>query len=102
MAGRRLNVDLDEEVVARLESFKRIFDTVIGEESAWDEYVSVVLSVGLAKMLRDVIPEGAEWETIERIFTRHHVIVSDLIASAWKSMKEEGKVNGKRMPGYFR
>ncbi len=102
MQGRTLSVVVEEDIMGRLESFKRIFDTVIGEESSWDEYVGAVLSVGLAKMLRDVVPEGAEWETIERLFTQHHGIVSDLIASAWKSMKEEGKVNGKRMPGYFR
>ena len=51
-------INVSEETYERIKHFKKVIDAVIGEEmSTMDEYADLILSVGMQKMMMDVIPD---------------------------------------------
>ncbi|MFQ6051405.1 MAG: hypothetical protein ACE5K4_06890 [Candidatus Hydrothermarchaeota archaeon] len=51
-------VEISDEIYKRVESFKKIIDTVLGEEfESVEEYVELILEIGMERMLQDVLPE---------------------------------------------
>jgi hypothetical protein len=77
-------VNLEEGMDEKLKNFKKIFDVVIEEDIGYDEYVNTVISIGLDTMLRTVIPEGQEWNTLQTAFDHKYEDMCDLIADMWK------------------
>ena len=86
-----LKIEIDEELMASIKEFKRIFDSVMGEESDFNDYLNVLMHVGLEHMLRDAIPEGQEWPTIRYMFTKKPEMVAELISEVWNGITEEEK-----------
>ncbi|KXA92154.1 hypothetical protein AKJ64_03880 [candidate division MSBL1 archaeon SCGC-AAA259E17] len=83
-----MEVELDDELYERLEVFKKIYDTVVEEEADFEEFVNCVVSFGLDKMLRDAIPEGEEWTTIQGMFKDNPEYITDFVSDVWKELKE--------------
>ena len=86
-----LKIEVEDELVVRIKEFKRIFDSIMGEESDFNDYVTLLIHLGLEKMLRDAIPEGEEWITIQYMFEKRPEMVSELISGVWSGIKEEEK-----------
>jgi len=73
-------IALDDTILQKLTQFKRIYDVIVDCEHDFDIFVNTVLTIGLDKMKRDVIPEDMEWTTIEVAFSKDHKFMCDLIA----------------------
>ena len=86
-----LKIEIEEELMGRLEQFKRMVDVAMGDEMHMDEYLSLVLNFGMERMLRDLIPEGQEWEALKLLFAKHPKAVSDLVSAIYGSVDEEEK-----------
>ena len=86
------NICLDPENHTRLLNFKKIFDVIMEEELPFDEYVNVVISIGLENMLRSSIPPGAEMDTIQLLFKNKSEMVSEELMGIWKSGSEETEI----------
>jgi len=59
-------IDIKEDDYTQLKHFKKIFDSIIEEESKFEDYIHVIISAGLNSMFRDIIPQDQEtlWNTI--------------------------------------
>jgi len=93
-----VEVVIDEKIDEKLRKFKKVYDAVMGEESRYEEYVNLVITLGLEKMIRDAIPEGKEWETLECAFSKDFSFMSDLIAEIYNkgnSISEEEREESK-------
>ena len=77
-------ITLAEDLHANLTAFKPIFDTIIEEAYTFEEYANIVLSIGLDKMLRDAIPEGQEWSTLEVAFAKHYDLMCTIVNEIWE------------------
>ena len=86
-----LKIEVEDELVVRIKEFKKIFDSIMGEDSDFNDYVTLLIHLGLEKMLRDAIPEGQEWLTLQYMFEKKPEMVSDFISGVWKEIKEEEK-----------
>ncbi len=89
---------LDDELLSKLQNFKKIYDIIVEEEQDFQLFVNTVTSIGLDKMTRDMIPEGQEWNIIEAAFNNNHEFMCDLVAEIWKSgqdVTEEQKSQAK-------
>lgn len=47
---------LSDENLEKPKNFKNTFDVILEEEFGLNDYVNMVISIGLDKMLRDAIP----------------------------------------------
>lgn len=87
---RKLSVDLPEADYARLMSFRQVFDEIMGEEMDLDGYIGVVVSVGLDKMLKDVMPQEAKalWDTVKGMHHLNPEFVSKFVVEALRRGRE--------------
>ena len=88
---------LGDETVKKLMSFKTVFDEIMEEETVFDDYVEVVLSEGLEKMLRDVIPEEHEWDTLRVAFEKDYKFISSVLVDILSRGAEISEEERKRM-----
>ena len=79
---------MEKEVEEKLKSFHPVFEAVMGEKATWESYVNTVLMIGLDSMVRDAIPEGQEFRTIQAAFTKDYKFMCDLIAAIWRVGKD--------------
>ena len=82
--AKKITVNLEKGMDDRLKNFKKIFDVVIEEDIGYDEYVNTVISIGLDTMLRTVIPEGQEWNTLQTAFDNKYEEMCELVADMWR------------------
>lgn len=75
---------LDDENLEKLKNFKEIFEVILGEKFEFNDYVNSVISIGLDKMLRDAIPEGQEWNTLNAAFNEKYDFMCNLVTNIWK------------------
>jgi len=54
------HIEISHETYEKLEFFKRIVDAIVEEKLSFKDYVELVLSRGIASMLRDVIPKDVD------------------------------------------
>ena len=88
---------LGDETVKKLQSFKTVFDEIMEQETDFNDYVEVVLSEGLEKMLRDVIPEEHEWDTLRVAFEKDNRFISGVIVDILSRGAEISQEERKRM-----
>ena len=81
-------ISLNDENLVKLESYKEIFEAIMEEEIEFNEYVNVIISIALDKMLRDAIPKEQEWTTIQWAFHENYEFMSKLVADIWKKGKD--------------
>ncbi len=81
-------VELEDKLYMDLKNFKNVFEAVVEKEIDFDNYVNLVLSFGLERMLRDAIPEGQEWNTLLAIFEKDSKYICGLVSEIYK--KGEG------------
>ena len=87
----KLTIEIDDEVMARMQEFKKIFDIIMGEDAKSDDYASLLINFGLEKMLRDVVPEGQEWLTLNSMFVSRPDAVSEFISEVLENIKKDKK-----------
>jgi hypothetical protein len=90
-------VVLEDEIAQRLKDFKKIFDAIMEEELDFNDYVNVVISLGLDRMFRDAIPEGEEWRTLTAIFKEDSKYICDFVSEVYKKGEEINEEKRKRM-----
>ena len=88
---------LGDETVKKLMSFKTVFDEIMEEETDFNDYVEVVLSEGIEKMLRDVIPEEHEWDTLRVAFEKDYKFISNVLVDILSRGAEISEEEKKRM-----
>lgn len=93
------NIKVSENLYKRLKSFKKVIDAVLVEDFSEDisVYAEIVLSVGMEKMLKDILPEeeSLQW-TMVQMFEENPEYTSDFIAKTlkrgeWIKEKERGE-----------
>jgi len=101
-------IELSEEVRKRLNAFKKVIEVIMKEDTPKTEsdYVELVLSIGLEKMLLDVIPkEEMLQETMSTMFSENPEFVSNFVASTIEKgsliKKEERKKTEESWRGYI-
>ncbi len=77
-------IELEDKLYMDLKNFKNVFEAVVEKEIDFDNYVNLVLSLGLERMLRDAIPEGQEWTTLLAIFEKDSKYICDLVSEIYK------------------
>lgn len=90
-------IELNEIIHEKLKNFKFIFDEIMEEETDFDKYVNTVLSEGLEKMLRDIIPEEHEWDTIKAAFDEDFKFMSNLVKDILEKGAQIGENEKKEM-----
>jgi hypothetical protein len=81
-------VALEKDVEEKLKSFQQVFEAVMGEKATFETYVNTVIMVGLDAMIRDAIPEGQEFRTIQAAFTKDYRFMCDLLTAVWRVGKD--------------
>lgn len=78
---RKLVLELDEKDYERVMQFKRVFDTIMEEETDVGDYLTTIVAVGLDAMLRDIIPQDREilWDTIKALNKRNPKFFADFL-----------------------
>lgn len=74
-----MNIKIDDEMEKKLMTFKDIFDEIMEENVDFDKYVSFMITQGLDKMIRDIIPPEHEWDTIKAAFDADSEFMAGLI-----------------------
>ena len=81
------NIKIPENLYEKLKSFKKVIDAVLVEDSSEDisVYAEIVLSVGMEKMLKDILPEeGGLQLTMVQMFEENPEYTSNFIAKTLK------------------
>lgn len=80
----RLQIDIDEGVLLRLQLFQNVAHEIIEEELPFDVYAQLVLMQGLEKMLRDIITTDAEvlWITVKGMAEENPEFVYQFVTDA--------------------
>ncbi|HLF06957.1 MAG TPA: hypothetical protein VI893_07305 [Thermoplasmata archaeon] len=81
-------VNLEKDVEEKLKTFQKVFEAVMGEKTTFEAYVNTVLMIGLDEMIRDAIPEGQEFRTIQAAFTKDYKFMCDLLTAVWRVGKD--------------
>jgi hypothetical protein len=81
-------IDLEKDVEEKLKQFQKVFEAVMGEKTTFESYVNTVVMVGLDEMIRDAIPEGQEFRTIQAAFTKDYKFMCDLLTAIWRVGKD--------------
>jgi len=74
-----MQIEIDDEMKKKLMTFKKIFDDIMEENVDFDKYVSFMISQGIDKMIRDIIPPEHEWDTIKAAFEADSAFMAGLI-----------------------
>jgi len=84
------HIEISHETYEKLEFFKRIVDAIVEEKLSFKDYVELVLSRGIASMLRDVIPKDVDilLNSIEQIFEAYPDSTSKFIVDTLKKGEE--------------
>jgi hypothetical protein len=86
----RSGIKISNKARQKLECFKRIVDVIVEEKLTFEDYVELVLSRGIASMIRDVIPADVEilLNSMEQIFDAYPDSTSDFIIGTLKKGEE--------------
>ena len=86
-----VSLNINEEVYKRLQAFKKVIDVILEKELPdMDAYASFVLSIGINKMIRDVISEDELLATtLVAMFKENPEFVASFIAKTLKKGNEE-------------
>lgn len=78
---RKITFELDDEDYERVMQFKRVFDTIMEEETDVGDYIITIIAVGLDAMLKDIIPQDRDilWDTIKAINKRDPKFFADFL-----------------------
>ncbi len=100
-----MEISIDEEIIEKLHNFKKIFDDIMEEDTDFNKYIEIVISEGLEKMLRDIIPPEHEWDTIRAAFEEDNEFMSTLIRNILirgaQIDDEEKKLMKEKMSAYI-
>ena len=80
-----MNLQLAPEIEDQLRHFKKLYDTVVGEEASYDEFINAVIRYGLEAMLKVAIPEGEEWPAFYSLFQREPASGCELMIDRYKN-----------------
>ena len=63
---KEIPVKFQDKNYAKIQAFKRFYDSIMEEESTMDEFIQFVTLRGLESILTDIIPQDPEtlWNTI--------------------------------------
>lgn len=89
--GETRNIEVSNEIHERLKCFKRVVDAILKEKMSFPEYAELVLSRGMASMLRDVIPSDDPeilMQSMEQIFQTYPDPISRFIVETLKKGEE--------------
>jgi len=90
-----VRVNISEELLRKVRAFKKVIDTVLGEELPSEEaYIELILTIGLEKMLQDPLPkEEMLLKTMVAMFEENPEFVSDFIS---KTLRKGELIEKKR------
>ncbi len=98
-------VTLEKETMEKLDKFKSVYDAVTGRKHNFNEYANDVISVGIDRMMREAVPEGHEWATLQAAFSKDFRFMAELIAEIYMKgheiSKKEKKEIKEKMLGYI-
>jgi len=79
-------IEISDKTRQKLECFKRVVDVILEKKLTNQDYVELVLSRGIASMLRDVIPKDVEvlLKSMEQIFDAYPDSTSKFIVDTLK------------------
>ena len=88
---KQYSVSIDKEIYEQVTHFKKIIDAVIGEEmKGMDDYINLVLKIGMQRMLSDVLPENeALQSTMVAMFQDNPGYICDFISRKIKESSKE-------------
>lgn len=83
-------IKITHNTLHKLKCFKKVVDAILVQESTFEEYVELVLSRGIASMLRDVIPRDVDvlLKSMEQIFDEYPDSTSNFIVDTLKKGEE--------------
>ena len=91
------DIEIKEEQWKKIQQFKKVVNAVLEDESIQDDayYVDLVLSLGLEKMIRDLLPNDEEVLTkdIVNMFNENPEYVSKHILDNLKRGKESESID---------
>ena len=82
-------IEISDELYRRLKAFVKVIDVVLGEKLSdkIDDYASLVLTIGLDRMLQDPLPKDKLLrETMVEMFKRNPEFVCDFLAEKLKEI----------------
>jgi len=87
-----------------LMSFKKVVDTVIGEELHITIYLDLVVDKGIKAILSDIIPKETDalWNTIERICEANPEFMSEFVVEALERGEELNRQAAKQNLGFVK
>jgi hypothetical protein len=100
----KLESSISDKSKKMLVSFKKVVDTVIGEEMHITNYLDLVIDKGIKAILSDIIPKETDvlWNTIERISEANPEFMSEFVVEALKRGEELNKQAAKQKLGYVK
>ena len=75
----KIEIEFNDKDFKRISSFKKIYDTILEEEVDFQEYISIVIDIGIEQMLKDIIPQDEKvlWNTIMKINREYPELFSE-------------------------
>lgn len=99
-----LKITISDQSKKMLESFKKVVDTIIEEETPFSDYVELVIDKGIKGMMSDVLPKEPDvlWNTIERISEANPEFFCEFVVEALKRGEEINRGAAKQRLGYIK
>lgn len=88
------DINISEETLTKLKAFSKVIDYILEENLGSDsDYAELVLSVGLERMLQDILPkEETLLKTMALMFKKNSEFVSQFVVD---TLKEGESAEGK-------
>ena len=94
----KLQVEVEAQLSERLAQFKQLAEAILEEEMSFNDYVALVIDLGLQKMIRDVTPDEEMLQsTLIKMSEVNPGFVAKFMSDVLK-VREERQQLGFRLP----
>lgn len=96
-------IEVGEDCFHRLQAFKPVVEAVINEKMQWQDYVEVIVQVGLTKMLTDIVSNpDAAIATVLKLAELEPDVVYTLMVKTWENLNADQQAETKERFGFDR
>lgn len=96
-------MELDDGCYDRLMEFKRVFDHLMEQETAMNNYLSLIIEAGMDNMLEHVMPKDTDvlWSTLKELNKEDPEFFSNFILKTLDKSSDNKKVELKDKIDYY-